>query len=86
MVTVSNVDTKEQLALKRELDSASGRIRELENSQEILKEKKVRLEQELGITQEKLRHLEASERSYVLKLSELEETSKTANVEVTKVG
>ena len=85
MLTVSNVDTKEHLALKRELSAANSRIKELENSQEILREKKAQLEQELGIMQEKLRHLEASERSQALKLSELEETSKVANVEVTKV-
>lgn len=83
---MSNVDTREYLALKRELDAANGRIKELENSQEMLKEKKARLEQELGVVQEKIRHLEGSERNQALKLSELEEASKVANVEVTKVG
>lgn len=80
------VGTREHLALKRELDAANGKIRELENSQEMLKEKKARLEQELGVVQEKMRHLEGSERNQALKLSELEETSKAAHVEVTKVG
>ena len=79
------MDTKEYLTLKRELDSANGRIKELENSHEILKEKKSRVEQELGIMQEKLRYLEGSERNQAVKLLGLEETSKTANIEVTKV-
>ena len=82
---MSSVDTRKHLALKRELDAANGRIRELENSQEMLKDKKARLEQELGVVQEKIRHLEGSERNQALKLSELEESSKAANVEVTKV-
>ena len=83
---MSKVDTQQHLALTRDLSAANGRIRELENSQEVLREKKARLEQELGIMQEKLRHLESSERSQASKLSELEETSKAANIEVTKVG
>jgi chromosome segregation ATPase len=86
VVTVLNVDTKEHLALKREVAAANGRIKELENSQEILREKKARLEQELAIMQEKLRQVESSERSQALKLSELEETSKATTVEVTKVS
>lgn len=85
VLVASNVETREHLGLKRDLDTARGQIRELETSQEVLKEKKARLEQELGVMQEKLRYLENSERSHVLKLSELEETSKATNVEVAKV-
>lgn len=85
ILVASNMETKEHLGLKSDFDTARGQIRELETSQEVLKEKKARLEQELGVMQEKLRHLESSERSHVLKLSELEETSRAANVEVAKV-
>lgn len=82
---MSSVDTTEYLALKADLDAANGRIKELENVEEILREKKSRLEQELGIAKEKMRHLESSERSQALKLSELEDTARTSNIEVNKV-
>lgn len=85
-VVVTKVEPTEQLALKRELDGANERIKELEISQEVLREKKTRLEQELSSMQEKVRHLESTERSRALKQAELEETSKVAQVEVTKVS
>ena len=82
----TQVDTSKQEALKRDLDSANERIKELEISHEVLREKKAQLEKEFGGAHEKARSLESTVRARALKQVELEETSKVAQMELTKVG
>ena len=85
LVRVPEVDANKQSVLKKELDSANERIKELEISHEVLKEKKTRLEMEFAATNEKYRVVENSERSLTSRQTELEETSKRSQTELTKV-
>ena len=83
---VTQVDTSKQEALKGDLDSANERIKELEISHEVLREKKTQLEKEFGGAQEKARNLESTLRARALKQVEREETTKVAQMELIKVG